>query len=60
MGLFRRPVERVARETVLKDSGAQEGWTLFRTEIFKAQEQAVPMCWKSQQGRKAAWLKREL
>lgn len=59
-GPVKRPVERVTRETVLKDSGAQEGWTLFRTEIFKAQEQALPMCWKSQQGRKAAWLTREL
>lgn len=38
----------------------QECWAFFKTEIFKAQEQAVPMCWKmSQQGRKPAWLNRE-
>lgn len=61
LGLFRRPVERVAWEAVLKDRGVQEGWTFFKTEIFKVQEQAVSMCWKmSQQGRKPAWLNREL
>lgn len=61
MDLFRRSVEGVAWETVLEDSGVQEGWTFFKTEIFKVQEQAVPMCWKkTQQGRKPAWLNREL
>lgn len=60
LALFMRPVERVAREMVLKDGSPQEGWTFFRTEILEAQEQAVSVCWKSQQGRKPAWLKREL
>lgn len=61
LGLFRRPVQRVTWDIVLENSSVQEGWTFFRTEVFKAQEQAVPMCWKmSQQGRKAAWLNREL
>lgn len=61
LGVFRIPVQRVTWEIVLENSSVQEGWTFFGTEVFKAQEQAVPMCWTmSQQGRKAAWLNREL
>ncbi|KAK4832568.1 hypothetical protein QYF61_024186 [Mycteria americana] len=41
--------------------GVQEGWTFFRKEILKVQKQAVPMGQKmSQQGRRLAWLDREL
>ncbi|KAK4827898.1 LOW QUALITY PROTEIN: hypothetical protein QYF61_022321 [Mycteria americana] len=43
-GLFRRPVDRVPWEAVLKGKGVQEGWTFFKKEILKTQEQAVPMC----------------
>ena len=61
-GLFRSLVDRVPWEAVLKGKGVQEGWTsLFKKEILKVQEQAVPMCQKtSWRGRRLAWLKREL
>jgi len=42
-GLFRSLVDRVPREAILKGKAVQEGWTLFKKEVFKAQEQAVPM-----------------
>ena len=43
-GLFRGLVDRVPWEAVLKGKGVQEGWTFFKKEILKAQEQVVPMC----------------
>ncbi len=46
-GLFRTLVERVPWETVLKGKGVQEGWTFFKKEILKVQEQAVPMSCKT-------------
>ncbi|KAK4817900.1 hypothetical protein QYF61_002284 [Mycteria americana] len=59
--LFRRLVDRVLWEAVLKGKGVQEGWTFFKKEILKAQEQAVPICQKtSQKGGRPAWLNREL
>ncbi|KAF1618604.1 UNVERIFIED_CONTAM: putative RNA-directed DNA polymerase from transposon X-element, partial [Eudyptes robustus] len=60
-GLFRTLVERVPWETVLKGKGVQEGWTIFKKEVLKAQEQAVPVCRKKNGwGRRPAWLNREL
>ncbi|KAK4829746.1 LOW QUALITY PROTEIN: hypothetical protein QYF61_006455 [Mycteria americana] len=60
-GLFRTLVESVPWEIVLKGKGVQEGWAFFKKELLKAQEQAVPMCGKTnQQGRRPAWLNREL
>ncbi|KAK4813839.1 hypothetical protein QYF61_001937 [Mycteria americana] len=60
-GLFRRLVNRVPWEAALKGKGVQEGWTFFKEEVLKAQERAVPRCRKtSQQGRRPAWLNREL
>jgi len=51
-GLFRTLIERVPWERVLKGKGVQEGWTLFKEEVLKAQEQAVPMRHKmNRQGR---------
>jgi len=44
--MFRTLVERVPWERVLKGRGVQAGWTLFKEELLKAQEQAVPMCRK--------------
>ncbi|KAK4810917.1 hypothetical protein QYF61_013325 [Mycteria americana] len=41
-GLFRRLVERVPWEASLMGKGVQEGWTFFKEEVLKAQEQAVP------------------
>ncbi|KAK4818819.1 hypothetical protein QYF61_019856 [Mycteria americana] len=59
--LFRTLVERVPWETVLKGKGVQEGWACFKKEVLKAQEQAVPMCHKTnRRGRRPAWLNREL
>jgi len=54
-------VERAPWDTVLKGKGVQEGWTFFKEEVLKAQEQAVPMCRKMNwRGRQLAWLNREL
>jgi len=51
-GLFRTLVERVPWERVLKGKGVQEDWAFFKEEALKAQEQAVPMCRKTNwQGR---------
>ncbi|KAK4810005.1 LOW QUALITY PROTEIN: hypothetical protein QYF61_004912 [Mycteria americana] len=60
-GLFRSLADRVLWEAVLKGKGVREGWTFFKEEILKAQEQAVPMCREtSRRGRSPAWLNREL
>ncbi|KAK4830584.1 hypothetical protein QYF61_011819 [Mycteria americana] len=60
-GLFRSLVDRVPWEAVLKGKGVQEGWTFFKKEILKMQEQAVPICQKtSQPGRKVGWLNKDL
>ena len=60
-GLFRALVERVPWERVLKGKGVQAGWTFFKQEVLKTQEQAVPMGRKTnRRGRQPAWLNREL
>jgi len=60
-GLFGSLVGRVPWEADLKGKGVQEGWTLFKEEVLKAQEQAVPMCRKTRwRGRPLAWLNRKL
>jgi len=60
-GLFRTLVERVPWDRVLKGKGVQEGWTFFKEEVLKTQEQAVPMCRKTNRwGRGPTWLNREL
>ena len=60
-GLFRTLVDRVPWERVLKGKGVQAGWTLFRQEVLNIQEQAVPMCRKTnRRGRRPSWLNREL
>jgi len=60
-GLFWSLVDRVPWEAVLKGKGVQEGWTFFKEEVLKAQEQAGPMCHKmNRQGRRPACLNREL
>ncbi|KAF1552038.1 hypothetical protein FQV20_0001515, partial [Eudyptula albosignata] len=39
----------------------QEGWSIFKKEVLKAQEQAVPVCRKKNGwGRRPAWLNGEL
>jgi len=60
-GLFRTLVDGVPWARVLKGKGVQAGWTFFKEEVLKAQEQAVPICRKmNQQGRRPAWLNREI
>ena len=60
-GLFRTLVERVPWETVLNGKGVREGWTFFKKEVLKAQQQAVPTCHKMNwRGRPPAWLNREI
>ncbi|PKU42802.1 rna-directed dna polymerase from mobile element jockey-like [Limosa lapponica baueri] len=59
--LFRTLVGRVPWEIILHGKGVQEGWMLFKKEILKAQEQAVPMSHKIKgQGKRPAWLNKEL
>ena len=41
--LFRRLVRGVPWESVLESKGVQDGWSLFKKEVVKAQEQAVPL-----------------
>lgn len=45
-GLFWRLIQRVPWETAFKNKGVQEGWTYFKKEIVKVQEQAFPVCLK--------------
>lgn len=52
--LFRRLVERVPWEAVLRGKGIQEGWTLFRKEIVRHRTRLSP-CTKRQAGGEADW-----
>ena len=47
--LFRRLVGRVPWGSVLESKGVQDGWLLFKKEVFKVQEQAVPLSRKMSQ-----------
>jgi len=61
MCLFRRLVGGVPWDSVLKSKGVQDGWSLFKKEVLKAQEQAVPLSSKmSQRERRSAWMSKEL
>lgn len=42
-GLFRRLVDTIPWEAVLKGKEVQEGWTFFKREILKALKQAILM-----------------
>jgi len=60
-GLFRTLVEKVHWERALKDERVHKDRMFFKEEVLKAQEQAVLMCHKTnQQGRRPAWLNREI
>ena len=49
--LFRRLVGGVPWDSVLESKGVQDGWSLFKKEVLRAQEQAVPLSLKmSRQG----------
>ena len=59
--MFRRLVGRVPWGSVLESKGVQDGWLLFKKEVLKVQEQAVPLSHKmSGHGRRLAWMNREL
>ena len=59
--MFRRLVGGVPWDSALESKGVQDGWSLFKKEVLKAQEQAVPLsCKMSQQVRRLAWMNREL
>ena len=59
--MFRRLVGRVLWGSVLESKGVQDGWLLFKKEVLKAQEQAVPLsCKMSRQRRRPEWMNREL
>ena len=59
--LFRRLVGRVPWGSVLESKRVQDGWLLFRKEVLKAQEQAVPLSRKmSRRRRRPVWMNREL
>ena len=45
--LFKILVDRVPWEAVLKGKGVKEGWTFFKKETLKEQEQAIPKCRKT-------------
>ena len=47
--LFRRLVGRVPWGSVLESKGVQDGWLLFKKEILKAQDQAVPLSYRMSQ-----------
>jgi len=54
-------VERVSWERILKGKRVQEGWTFFKEEVLKAQEEAVPLCCKTnRRGIRPAWMNSEL
>ena len=47
--------------SVLESKGVQGGWLLFKKEVLKVQEQAVPLRHKmSRRGRRSVWMNREL
>lgn len=46
-GLFRRSVDRISLEAILQGKGAKEGWELFKKEVLKAEEQAIPTSQKT-------------
>ena len=59
--LFRRLVGRVPWGSVLESKGVQDGWLLFKKEVLKVHEQAVPLSRKmSRRGIRLAWMNREL
>ena len=59
--LFKRLIGGVPWHSVLASKGVQESWLLFKKEVLRAQEQAVPLsCKMSRRGRRPACMNREL
>ncbi|KAK4806138.1 hypothetical protein QYF61_001061 [Mycteria americana] len=54
-------ISRVPWESAFEGLGVHECWSAFKNHLLEAQEQAIPLCRKSNKwGRRPAWLKREL
>lgn len=50
-----------SRESILEGLGNHKSWSLVKSHLLKAQEQATPPCHKSRkQGRRQAWMNSEL
>ncbi|XP_072186656.1 uncharacterized protein [Excalfactoria chinensis] len=59
--LFRRLIGAVPWRSVLANKGVQDGWSLLKKEVLKAQERVVPLSRKmSRWRRRPAWMNREL
>jgi len=59
--LLRRLVGRVPWGSVLESKGVQDGGLLFKKEVLKVQEQAVPLSHKmTWRGRRPVWMNWEL
>ena len=60
-GLLKGLVSKVPWESAFEGFGVQECWSLFKSHVLRAQEQAIPKCGKSsKRGRRPAWLSRDL
>jgi len=48
-------------ESAFDSLGVHECWSVFKNHLSEAQQQAIPLCHKSnKQGRRPAWLNREV
>ncbi|XP_052628596.1 uncharacterized protein LOC128134646 [Harpia harpyja] len=58
--LLRGLVSKVPWESAFEGIGVHECWSLFKSHLLRAQEQAIPKCQKScKWGRRPAWLSRD-
>ena len=48
-GLLTELVSKIPWESAFEHLGVCEYWSLFQSHLLRAQEQAVPKCWKSNQ-----------
>jgi len=54
-------VSRTHWEMVLRDSGANQSWQIFKDAFHRAQELSVPRCKESdKEGKRPAWLSQDL
>ena len=59
--LLKELVSKVPWESAFEGIGVHECWSLFKSHLLRAQEQAIPKCQKSsKRGRRPAWLSRDL
>ena len=59
--LLRELVSSVPWESAFEGLGVHECWSVLKNRLLEAEEQAIPLCCKSsKQGRRPAWLNREI